>query len=264
MVKLAFLLICIFPTVAGAAEVQKWKDREGTVNYGDSAPTGAKVESITIQPNVIETDPVQLDEGPNRVQQATPQSVTVSGPAMDNRAAFEEYVRTCERNRGVDCEDEARRMLTGPGIGAPGRAVPPPGPIGGLPPSVPGTTTGPGTTSTPGATSSAGASPGATTTPSATVSPNALPGASSTPGTSSSPGTTSTAAGSSASTPGTSAATTPGSTGTPASTGTSSATGTTSGAATGGNSATGTSVSGAGGAAEAVPAQRPSPAARAR
>jgi hypothetical protein len=33
---------------------------------------------------------------------------------LPNRSAFDEYVKLCKKNRGVDCEEEARQMLYGP------------------------------------------------------------------------------------------------------------------------------------------------------
>jgi hypothetical protein len=45
---------------AAMADINKWIDPAGRVNYGDHPPSWADTMSVSIRPNVIETDPIGL------------------------------------------------------------------------------------------------------------------------------------------------------------------------------------------------------------
>jgi hypothetical protein len=118
LLRIILILVCCPGLVfleAGAQGVERWVDSAGAVHYGDRAPEGVASQTVTIEPNVIDTDPPARAEpgtGPERERERTggvkaPASVTV-------KSNLEEYAEQCRRNRGIDCEEEARQMIKGP------------------------------------------------------------------------------------------------------------------------------------------------------
>ena len=106
------LIVALLSGMAAAAEVDKWIDPQGQVHYGDQPPAGSDARRVRVQPNVIETGggggAADLAPAPASIPTADPKSAPVSRPDI------EAYVEQCRKNRGVDCEDEARAMIDGP------------------------------------------------------------------------------------------------------------------------------------------------------
>jgi len=99
---------------AAVAEIQKWVDLDGQVHYGDQPPSSVDATPVDLQPNVIETDPA-LRPASRGEQPATPQPPeATSQTAPETRKDIQAYVAECRKNRGVDCESEAREMIDGP------------------------------------------------------------------------------------------------------------------------------------------------------
>ncbi len=94
------------------ADVEKWVDPDGRVHYGDHPPSGAETTPVEVWPNVIETDrsglPTVIDK-----QMAQPEP-PAEQTATETRTDLQAYVEQCRKNRGVDCELEARQMIDGP------------------------------------------------------------------------------------------------------------------------------------------------------
>ena len=94
------------------ADVKKWVDPDGRVNYGDNPPSGADTTPVDVRPNVIETDWSRLrtvnDKPPAQPELPAEQVV------IERRKDLQSYAEQCRKNRGVDCELEARQMIDGP------------------------------------------------------------------------------------------------------------------------------------------------------
>lgn len=99
---------------AAANEISKWVDRDGGVHYGDQPPPSVDATPVKVRPNVIDTrttrSPVVLPQRPTVLQQRARREQQV----LPERAELRAYVERCRRNRGVDCEWEARAMIDGP------------------------------------------------------------------------------------------------------------------------------------------------------
>lgn len=104
---------------ASANEISKWVDRDGGVHYGDQPPAWVDATPVKVQPNVIDTG---ADEAPSIQSQlarskrsaVSQQRARRQEKALPERAELRAYVEQCRRNRGVDCEWEARAMIDGP------------------------------------------------------------------------------------------------------------------------------------------------------
>ena len=99
---------------ASANGISKWVDRDGGVHYGDQPPPGVDATPIKARPNVIDTEtsqaPVFRPQRPTVLQHRARREEQV----LPERAELRAYVEQCRRNRGVDCEWEARAMIDGP------------------------------------------------------------------------------------------------------------------------------------------------------
>lgn len=104
--------ICLLGSGAAVADINKWVDPDGRVNYGDQPPSGADITPVLIWPDLIETERLGLrtvtGEPSGRTGSSAGQDAIV--PRMDLRS----YAEHCRKNRGVDCELEARQMIDGP------------------------------------------------------------------------------------------------------------------------------------------------------
>lgn len=107
----AFLLTGGF----AVADVEKWIDPDGGVHYGDRPPAGVDAVPVPVRPNVIETDQITqpIPAGERRAQ---PEPFVESTPAAVSaqRKDIQSYIELCRKNRGLDCEREARQMIDGP------------------------------------------------------------------------------------------------------------------------------------------------------
>jgi len=112
------LTISLFATLplicasAEAVDVEKWVDTLGRVHYGDQPPPGVETEPVRVRPNVIETGPL-VQPPPSDVAPAEAASASAPSSALQP-SPVDEYVELCRRNRGLDCEQEAREMIYGP------------------------------------------------------------------------------------------------------------------------------------------------------
>jgi hypothetical protein len=59
----AVLLIC---GDAAMADINRWIDENGRVNYGDRPPASVDSEPVSIRPNVIETDRTEPEQDASR------------------------------------------------------------------------------------------------------------------------------------------------------------------------------------------------------
>ena len=121
--------IAIVANTVSANEISKWIDGNGSVHYGDQPPYSVDATRLQVRPNVIDTG---VHETPTirsqlgRSKQLRPhllrphRSVVLRQGAQPDakvppeRADLRAYVEHCRRNRGVDCEWEARAMIDGP------------------------------------------------------------------------------------------------------------------------------------------------------
>ncbi|MCZ6770720.1 MAG: DUF4124 domain-containing protein [Proteobacteria bacterium] len=97
---------------AAVADINKWIDPDGRVNYGDHPPLGADITSVLIRSNVIETDRIRLRTV--IAEPSGPRESPADQDATETRMDIRSYVEHCWKNRGVDCELEARQMIDGP------------------------------------------------------------------------------------------------------------------------------------------------------
>jgi hypothetical protein len=112
---LVFAAVMLACGVAASTDIEKWTDSSGRVHYGDQPPADVDAAPIRVRPNVIEgATPAQepaAKEDAGEVASPSP-APSVSPPAEPS--AVERYVEQCKKNRGVDCEQEAREMIYGP------------------------------------------------------------------------------------------------------------------------------------------------------
>ena len=104
----AFLL----GSAAAVADINKWVGPDGRVNYGDHPPLGADITPVLIRLNVIETDRIRLRTV--IAEPSDPRESSADLDASETRMDIRSYVEHCWKNRGVDCELEARQMIDGP------------------------------------------------------------------------------------------------------------------------------------------------------
>jgi len=107
-----------------ANEIAKWIDGDGSVHYGDQPPLSVDATPLKVRPNVIDTgvhEAPSIQSQPARSKRLRPQRSAVlqqgaqqNATALPERADLRAYVEHCRRNRGVDCEWEARAMIDGP------------------------------------------------------------------------------------------------------------------------------------------------------
>jgi len=53
------VVICVFATLAHAAEIRKWKDKNGQVHYGDRPPQNVASEQVIVRPNVYDSPSIE-------------------------------------------------------------------------------------------------------------------------------------------------------------------------------------------------------------
>lgn len=100
------------------AEVYKWVGPDGSIQYGDTPPESAKVQKIdgslsVIPPVSHSSDPSETSGNTStRTRNASGGSGSNASAAQPSYAevmaeAHRKAVERCERNRGIDCEEEA-------------------------------------------------------------------------------------------------------------------------------------------------------------
>jgi len=102
---------CLLCSDAAVADISKWVDARGRVSYGDRPPSDVDATPVPIQPNLRETERVRLtvtDIPSGQADSRTDNDAAASRP--DLRA----YAEHCRKNRGVNCDLEARQMIDGP------------------------------------------------------------------------------------------------------------------------------------------------------
>lgn len=113
IVGISWLLAAfLFCSDAAVADINKWIDPDGRVNYGDHPPLGADTTQVSIRLNVIETDRIRLR--PVTAEPSGPRESPADQDAIETRMDLRSYAEQCWKNRGVDCELEARQMIDGP------------------------------------------------------------------------------------------------------------------------------------------------------
>ena len=113
IVGISWLVVAFsFCCDAAMADVNKWVDPDGRVNYGDHPPLRANTTQVSIRPNVIETGRIRLRTV--IAEPSGPRESPAGHDATETRMDIRSYVEHCWKNRGVDCELEARQMIDGP------------------------------------------------------------------------------------------------------------------------------------------------------
>lgn len=123
----ALVLACALPA---HAQVFKWVDEKGVVNYSAAPPGGKTARAVEVPARVSNYTPPPAETRPARAQDdALRQRVAkleadlererrerVEAQAAQSRADRDEEARkraldNCLRNRGVDCEGESRSVI---------------------------------------------------------------------------------------------------------------------------------------------------------
>jgi hypothetical protein len=107
--------IAAMATTAAANDISKWVDGNGGVHYGDQPPPWVEATPVKMRPNVIDTGAPEIPVL-NKARRSIilQQDTNATGNKLPERADLRAYVEHCRRNRGVDCEWEARAMIDGP------------------------------------------------------------------------------------------------------------------------------------------------------
>ncbi|MEC5398010.1 DUF4124 domain-containing protein [Uliginosibacterium sp. H1] len=117
----ALLAAALLTAGSVQAQTYKWVDAQGRTHYGDSPPPGVRARVVEGGVNVV-TRPPQPAGGsaptaspaPAAAPQRAAQAPAAAAATDDDRAAQRQrMIERCERNRGVDCEDEVDAMLDG-------------------------------------------------------------------------------------------------------------------------------------------------------
>jgi len=112
-VPITAVLLAGITNTASANDISKWVDRDGGVHYGDQPPPWVDATPVKVRPNVIDTErsvaPVIRPQRSAILRRARRDE-----KMLPERADLRAYVEQCRRNRGVDCEWEARAMIDGP------------------------------------------------------------------------------------------------------------------------------------------------------
>lgn len=141
-------LLALLAAPGVRAEVYKWVDEKGVVNYGTTPPPGksakqlpAGAPGVTVVPGEPVPPPAPApaksasDERVERLERALAaekaQRESKEQREDDKRRAA---IAQCEANRGVDCDEDPYQQLNG-GYGVPSRVVVRPHPI--YPPNPP-------------------------------------------------------------------------------------------------------------------------------
>lgn len=131
-------LLSSLPLVAATlpvhAEIYKWVDEKGVVNYGATPPPGrsakqlpADAPGVTVVPGSPAPPPAApksaTDERVERLEKAV--EAEKASRADQERREDEKRkaaIAQCEANRGVDCEEDPYQTLNG-GYAVPGRVI---------------------------------------------------------------------------------------------------------------------------------------------
>ncbi|MDQ8022657.1 MAG: DUF4124 domain-containing protein [Moraxellaceae bacterium] len=100
------------------AQTYKWVDAQGRTHYGDAPPPGVRASIVEGGVNVVTSPARPASSAPVASPTPAPAAPQPAPPATavasDDRAAQRQrMIERCERNRGVDCEDEVDAMLDG-------------------------------------------------------------------------------------------------------------------------------------------------------
>lgn len=142
--KVPALLLLFVLALPAQADVYKWLDADGKVQYGDNPPKGVKATKVsggvtvmpafTPPPAAAPAKPAPSEPGPTAGGiSAKPEKSAASSspPVSDKEAARLRMIEACERNRGVDCEESVDAQLYGQGgsstvyVPVPGWSQPP-------------------------------------------------------------------------------------------------------------------------------------------
>jgi hypothetical protein len=117
VLPLAASLLALLPAPPAAAEIYKWVDEKGVVNYGTTPPSGRAVKElpkeapgVTVVPAPPPLPPAAArnptDERVERLENALA-AEKAARDAQEQRAEERRRaaVAQCEENRGVDCEE---------------------------------------------------------------------------------------------------------------------------------------------------------------
>ncbi|MDO6385156.1 MULTISPECIES: DUF4124 domain-containing protein [unclassified Uliginosibacterium] len=147
--KKTTIVLCLLGLFAfGAqAEVYKWLDADGKIQYGDTPPKDVKASKVsggvTVMPAFTPPPAAPSPEAAKAASKAVgpaaggittkpeQESASSAAPVSDVEAARLRMIEACKRNRGVDCEDNVDAQLYGQGgsstvyVPVPGWSQPP-------------------------------------------------------------------------------------------------------------------------------------------
>lgn len=138
LVKTIWALLALgFCTQVAHSEIYKWTDADGSIQYGDDPPKGVKTQKVsggvTVVPAavIVKNNPVdtaQSGVGKESAEKPAQKSTSATGGTNSAADARQKAIAQCEKNRGVDCEDEATAQVVSPKtvyVPVPGWSQPP-------------------------------------------------------------------------------------------------------------------------------------------
>lgn len=146
--SLLLIVLCVCALNA-QAEIYKWVDADGKVQYGDAPPKGAQTKKVsggvTVVPAIVvppapPAPPVEPAATPRNnaakedasevrgggispsAEASEPAESRVSDPRAERR---KQLIEQCQRERRGNCENEADNLLNNPPVVIPGWSQPP-------------------------------------------------------------------------------------------------------------------------------------------
>lgn len=122
------------------AEIYKWVDEKGVVNYGTTPPPGKSAKQLPADAPGVTVVPGSPAPPPPAQKSATDERVERLEKALEAEKAsraeqerredekLKAAIAQCEANRGVDCEQDPYQTLND-GYGVPGRVIVRPRPV---------------------------------------------------------------------------------------------------------------------------------------
>lgn len=113
------MLALLGTTWAAHAEVYKWVDADGKIQYGDDPPKGVKTQKVSGGVTVVPatqftgksssaSKSAAKESTPAEEPRQTEARQSSSASSVDQAAeARRKAIERCEKNRGTDCEEEA-------------------------------------------------------------------------------------------------------------------------------------------------------------
>lgn len=108
------MLVLLGSTWAAHAEVYKWVDADGKIQYGDDPPKGVKAQKVSGGVTVVpatqftgNSSSAGKSAASDGARAEEPRQSASASSADKAAEARRKAIERCEKNRGTDCEDEA-------------------------------------------------------------------------------------------------------------------------------------------------------------